>query len=88
MANSKFWRTMVVVTCFGLFYMGSAFRGGSGPSVASPAYAGGAGTWVYSHDKFGVIYTSSADGTKLYVWMSDGNPREPRFLKAVTAEKP
>jgi hypothetical protein len=87
MANSKFWRTSAVIACVGLFYIGTAFRSSSNgpvPSITSAAFAGGAGTWPYRDNKYGLIYTSSADGTKLYTWETDGNPRAPKYLKTVT----
>jgi len=87
MADSKFWRTIAAVACIGLFYVGTAFRGGnsSAPSLTSTAFAGGAGTWVRQlHPNNGIIYTSNADGTKLYVWFADGDARSPSYYKTIT----
>jgi len=71
MQDSKFWRTLAIVICGGLIYIGYCLQGPSG-NVGSPfvgiAHAGGVAVSPGGNQ----VFTASADGRTLYVWIHDG----------------
>jgi hypothetical protein len=87
MQDSKFWRTVAVVFCGGLLYVGHGLHGGMSdavPSIVNTAKAGG----VALSNRLGPeqIYTATPDGKAVYSWRDLGNGQLQFISTANTAE--
>lgn len=78
MSDSIFWRFAAVMFIAGLFYIGS----GTGsrdpnqlPTIGSKAYAGVG----VADENSEVVFTSSQDGRKIYMWQYFGS-KPPKFM--------
>lgn len=76
---TRFQRTLAVLSVAAAFYIGHGLHSREPvalPSLASPAYAGDVAS---AATKTEMLFTSSPDGRKLYMWRYQGT-RKPRFL--------
>jgi hypothetical protein len=84
MQDGKFWRTVAIVICGGLLYVGHGLHNGASdrlPSLVNTAHGGGVA--VDNRRSFTRIYTSDESGTYLYVWDEPAGGGNPKHVATV-----